>query len=68
MPELAALFGAVVASASAEADATLRINFADGRQLEVEPDSRFEAWGYSGGGHLLGQSAGNGVYHFPPPE
>lgn len=37
MSELAGLFGAVVISASAEPDATLRVTFADNRQLQVLP-------------------------------
>jgi hypothetical protein len=68
MTELAALYGAVVASASTESDATLTITFADNRQLEVLPDPQYEGWGISAAGHLLGQVAGNGLYHFPPAK
>jgi hypothetical protein len=67
MSELVGLFGAVVVSARADPDATLRITFADNRELEVLPDPQYEGWGFSAGGHLIGQTAGNGLYYFPPP-
>jgi hypothetical protein len=48
MSEPAALFGAVVAIASADPDATLRVMFGDKRQPEVLPDLRTERLGIFG--------------------
>jgi Family of unknown function (DUF6188) len=62
MDELVSLFHAVVTTAVATSDAAFRMSFADGRSLEVDvsPDSRYEAWHLWIDGRLFGQGAGSG--------
>lgn len=45
---LRALTGNVVTESRAESSGTLRLGFADGARLRVEPDHNFEAWTIAG--------------------
>jgi hypothetical protein len=61
MNELISLFHSVVERASASPEALLRINFSDGRSLEVQPDPQFEGWNFTIAGVRYGQVAGGGL-------
>ena len=61
MNELISIFHSVVDRATASPDAVLRINFADGKSLEVQPDPQYEAWSFSIAGVRYGQIAGGGL-------
>ena len=45
---LDALIGPTIITSVAEDSGTLRLNFANGSRLRVEPDSSFEAWTLAG--------------------
>jgi hypothetical protein len=61
MNELISTFHSVVERASAEPDALLHISFTDGKSLEVQPDPRYEGWGFYVDGVRYGQIAGGGL-------
>ncbi len=62
-----AFHGAVVRSATAERDGSLRVDFVDGLSIAVEPDAAYEAWEVDGGlppvtpGYRLVAAPGGGV-------
>ena len=58
MQELACLFRSVVSRAEASPDAHLRLNFTNGKRLEVAPDPQYEGWNLWSPGEQLGQPAG----------
>jgi hypothetical protein len=61
MNELISIFHSVVERASASPDAVLRVDFTDGKSLEVQPDAQYEGWNFSIAGVRYGQTAGGGL-------
>ncbi|MGD0391419.1 MAG: DUF6188 family protein [Acidimicrobiales bacterium] len=64
MTELASLFRAVVVSAGADSDGTLKIAFRGGSDIEVPPDVQYQGWKITGAGQWLDQWGPN-LNYFP---
>jgi hypothetical protein len=61
MDELASLINGLVTEAEARPDGSLRIEFADGRTLEVPFGERYEAWHITGPNSTLVSLPGGGL-------